>query len=89
MTSREKRIEFWDFLTTEKVQRPRGVTNRRLAKVREKVLANDFFWADVIERHGATHMTAVEFYVEENRARSDHSRSNFWSMVREQISIEE
>lgn len=86
MIPESKRIEFWDYLLAEKRPRPKGVTTRRLLKVRQEVIADDFFWDDVIYRFGATHVSAREFYGEERRFASDQSRSNFWAMVREKIS---
>lgn len=85
MIEQEKRFEFWDYLTNEKTTRPKGVTVTRLEKIKTQIMEDDSFWEDVISRHGADFMSAIEFYAEGRRARSDHSRANFWSMVRERI----
>jgi hypothetical protein len=85
MVNQEKRIEYWNYLTTEKAERPKGVTDKRLEKIKSEILADDQFWFQVIERHGAEFMSPVELYAEERRNRADHSRGNFWSMIREKI----
>lgn len=80
----DKRNEFWDYLLAEKIGRPVGVTPKRLEKVKDVVLANDFLWNDVVLRHGGEGTSPNEFYASDSY-NAQHSRSNFWSMVRETV----
>lgn len=82
---RWKRIQFWTYLVNEKVPRPIGVTDRRLEKIKEAVLMDNFLWSDVVLRFGAGARGAREFYTEDTPS-AKQSRSNFWAMVREKIS---
>jgi len=85
MIEESKKIEFWNFLTTEKNQaRPKGITIQRLAVVKPLAIESDM-WLDVIERHGAEERTAQEFYQSAEEA-STLSRADFWKAVREIIS---
>jgi hypothetical protein len=50
MITENKRIEFWNFLTTEKFQpRPKGITIQRLAVVKGAIINSDNFWLVVID----------------------------------------
>lgn len=84
-----KRADFWNFLTSEKGFRPKGITPKRLEAAKPHILLDDYIWEDVIIRHGASEVTAEEFFsgphTDEHRFRQDHARSNFWAMVRERI----
>ena len=63
MTEESKRIEYWNFLTSEKNQpRPKGLTIHRLAVIKPLLIAQHDLWSQVIERHGAGTLTAAEFY---------------------------
>lgn len=81
MIEESKKNEFWNFLTTEKNQpRPKGITIQRLAVIKPIAIESDL-WFDVIERHGATNRTALEFY-QSAEATSTDSRAIFWEAVR-------
>ena len=81
MIKESKKIEFWNFLTTEKNQpRPKGITVQRLAVIKPIAIKSDL-WLDVIERQGATERNAQEFYQSTDAASTD-SRTDFWKAVR-------
>lgn len=81
MISENKRIEFWNFLTTEKNQpRPKGITVQRLAVIKPILLGFDELWLTVIDQHGALDRTAAEFYGS-NEEKSVRSRADFWTTV--------
>ena len=82
MTEESKRIEYWNFLTSEKNQpRPKGLTVHRLAVVKPLLIAQPDLWSRVIELHGAEAITAAEFY-QSGEASAIRSRAEFWDAVR-------
>jgi hypothetical protein len=82
MPEESKRIEYWNFLTSEKNQaRPKGLTIHRLAVIKPLLIARDDLWIQVIERHGAAALTAAEFYQSGNLS-AVGSRTDFWDAVR-------
>ena len=82
MTEESKRIEYWNFLTSEKNQpRPRGLTVHRLAVIKPLLIAQPDLWSRVIELHGAEVLTATEFY-QSGEASAVRSRADFWNAVR-------
>lgn len=86
MISESKKIEFWNFLTTEKNQpRPKGITVHRLAMLKPAMLGSDDLWQQVIEDSGAADRSAAEFYESDENSSVD-SRAVFWSAVRRLIS---
>ncbi len=81
MIKESKKIEFWNFLTTEKNQpRPKGITVQRFAVIKPIAIKSDL-WLDVIERQGATERNAQEFYQSTDAASTD-SRTDFRKAVR-------
>jgi hypothetical protein len=77
-----KRIEFWNFLVTEKNQaRPKGITIQRLAVIKPVLIGSDELWSNVINLHGAADRTASEFY-QSNELAANQSRTAFWDAVR-------
>lgn len=77
MIEKTKKIEFWNFLTTEKNQpRPKGITPQRLAVIKPLVLESDV-WREVIGQSEAKNQTAAEFY-QSGDAASKLSRTIFW-----------
>lgn len=81
MITEIKRIEFWNFLTTEKNQpRPKGITQQRLAVIKPLVIESNI-WQDVIGHSETNNQAAVEFYQSGNAA-SKLSRTVFWAAVR-------
>jgi hypothetical protein len=82
MTEESKRIEYWNFLTTEKNQpRPKGLTVHRLAVIKPLLISQDDLWSQVIEGHGARALTAAEF-CQSGDLSSVLSRTDFWDAVR-------
>jgi hypothetical protein len=82
MTDDNKRIEFWNFLVTEKNQpRPKGITIQRLAVIKPLLIGSDELWSKVINVHSAANRTASEFY-QSNEQAAIHSRTAFWDAVR-------
>jgi hypothetical protein len=81
MIAENKRIEFWNFLTSEKNQpRPKGITVQRLAVIKPALLGFDELWSTVIGQHGADDRTAAEFYGSKE-GKSVQSRADFWTIV--------
>lgn len=77
------RIIYWDHYlsTSHKRERPKGVTDKRLEKIKEFILANDLFWQESY-RHGINGFTPIDFH-KYRPASYLHLKSNFWSMIRE------
>jgi hypothetical protein len=89
MIEESKKIEFWNFLTTEKNQpRPKGITTQRLAVIKPAILGSDDLWLEVIENHGAGDRAAAEFY-QSREVASVQSRADFWEAVRTMIAQDE
>lgn len=82
MTEESKRIEYWNFLTSEKNQpRPKGLTVHRLAVIKPLLIAQPDLWSQVIELQGAGTLTAAEFY-QSGDLSAIRSRADFWDAVR-------
>jgi hypothetical protein len=87
MINESKRIEFWNFLTTEKNQpRPKGITVQRLAVIKSDLISSDEIWRVVIELPGVGDRGAAEFYRSHEPA-SVSSRMEFWNAVRSHIRL--
>ena len=81
MIEKKKKIEFWNYLTTEKNQpRPKGITIQRLAVIKPIAIESDL-WTKVIEEHRASERTAQEFYQSQESA-ALQSRALFWEAIR-------
>ena len=88
MIEETKKIEYWNFLTTEKNQpRPKAITAQRLAVIKLLVIGSDV-WRDVIGWPEINSQSAAEFYQSENAA-AKLSRTIFWQAVRAVIAQEE
>jgi hypothetical protein len=89
MIAESKRIEFWNFLTAEKNQaHPKGITIQRLAVIKPILISLDDLWLTVIDQYGAVNRGAAEFY-QSNEEASVHSRTEFWTAVRNIIRHDE
>jgi DNA polymerase sigma len=85
MITENKRIEFWNFLTTEKFQpRPKGITIQRLAVLKPAIIASEELWLIVITKYNANNREASEFY-RSNEESAICSRTDFWSAVQSRI----
>lgn len=81
MIEETKKIEYWNFLTTEKNQpRPKGITRQRLAVIKLLIIKSEV-WREIIGQAGAKNQTAAEFY-QAGDAASKLSRTIFWETVR-------
>ena len=81
MIEETRKIEFWNFLTTEKNQpRPKGITAQRLAVIKPLVIGSGI-WQQIIEQAAINNQAAAEFYQSGNAA-SKLSRTVFWATVR-------
>lgn len=86
MSSQNQRENFWDYLINEKQYRPYWATKKRLALIKDEILADDYFWFQVIERFGAEgNAFASRFYDAHPKANTDGSRANFWGMISERV----
>jgi hypothetical protein len=82
MIEESKRIEYWNYLTTEKNQpRPKGITVQRLAVIKLELIRRAEVWRRIIESHGALERRAADFY-ESSDPSSVRSRTDFWEAVR-------
>jgi len=81
MIPRDAREAYWKVLTAAAYPKPCGVTSRRLEKVKPTIMADDFFWQDVIGRHGAMRFQPDRFLQEQEAAVVEHCLGNFWGMV--------
>lgn len=89
MIAEIKKIEFWNFLTTEKNQpRPKGITIHRLALLKPVIIGSDDLWRQVVESSGAANRSAADFYQSDERSSVD-SRAAFWGAVRRLITEQE
>jgi hypothetical protein len=82
MISKNRRLEFWNFLIAEKNQpRPKGITSHRLSVIRPKILDLDEIWIKVIVPETTGERSASDFFGSKEPA-SAISRTEFWSAVR-------
>lgn len=82
MISKNRRLEFWNFLVAEKNQpRPKGITAHRLSVIRPMILDLDEIWIKVIGSDVAGERSASDFYGSKD-PESVLSRTEFWSAVR-------
>ncbi len=89
MISQNRKLEFWNFLISEKNQpRPKGITIQRLAVIKPILIGFDDLWLTIIDQYGAVDRGAAEFY-QSNEAASVHSRTEFWTAVRNLIRDDE
>lgn len=47
----EKKIEYWNHFLTLENYWSRGVTRKRLERVKSHIWNNNHFWSDVLQRH--------------------------------------
>jgi hypothetical protein len=84
MIPEQKKAQYWNHFVTrwvvDKVGGAHGMTGPKLRKVKPIIWDDNFFWSDVIARHGGMGMTP-----EEMQARRpgvyDHCLGNFWGMI--------
>ena len=89
MISEKRKLEFWNFLTSEKNQpRPKGITTQRLAVIRPAILDLDEVWLKIIGPDNTGERSAADFYGSKE-PESVISRTEFWSAVRSLIRQDE
>lgn len=76
-----KKHEYWDYYTSEpfKTYRPRGITDLRLQKIKSVIWGWDYFWDDVVVRHGGLDVKPTQM----DKDTFDHSIGNFYGMMYE------
>lgn len=83
MTLDELKEAYWNCFTTSKsYPKPFGVTPKRLQKVKAEIMADKFFWDDVLFRHGCDKFPDPNEYLK-NRDKEtvEHCQGNFWGMI--------
>ena len=86
MIDEEKKAQYWNHFTDEsnRVFRPKKITDIRLKLIKEIVIGDDFLWQKVISRPHALDKSPNEL-----KATSpldyQQTRANFWAMIREKI----
>lgn len=81
IVSTEKKEEVWSHFSKIKPW-PYGVTAKRLEKIKPVVFAWDFFWQDIVLRHGLLDQSPEQLK-ETEREVYNHCDGNFWGMVYE------
>lgn len=89
MISENRKLEFWNFLISEKNQpRPKGITMQRLAVIRPAILSLEDVWLKIVDQNEIGDRSAVDFYGSKEPAAND-SRTEFWEAVRKMIRQDE
>lgn len=82
MISQNRKLEYWNYLISEKNQpRPKGITIQRLAVIRPAILCLDDLWMRIVDSQDAGESSAAEFYGANEPGAID-SRTEFWNAVR-------
>ncbi len=86
MISEEKKAEYWNHFTDESGRsfRPKKITDVRLKQIKETVLADNFFWREVVLPSAALNKTPDELK-ETSPSEYRQARANFWAKIREKI----
>lgn len=77
-TTPQQREAIWMHFTSH--SRPRGITTKKLNRIKKTLMMNDEFWADIIFRHGLDRETPDEL-LKTNKAIYDHCLGNFWATI--------
>lgn len=87
MISQEKKFEYWNHFTDEaqKSFRPKKITDIRLKQIKSIVFNDDSLWEKVLSRYYAIDKTPAELR-ETSPPDYELARSNFWALIRENIS---
>ena len=82
--SEEMKIYVWNYMVNlPKKERPNGCTDKRLQKAHKAVFASEFFWDDVVNRHGLNEDELLPELKEQEPEVYDHCVGNFWGMLME------
>jgi len=83
-----KRLEYWNhFVSRWAVEGVGGgyrVTGRRLWKIRDKMLADDDFWQDIVLRHSGLDKTPEQLMAVMPEV-YNHCLGNFWGMIYQEL----
>jgi hypothetical protein len=83
MINDEKKNEVWKhFVSLPKSYRPNGLTDKRLEKVKYIIWKTEFFWDDVVCRHGLLDVSIVDLKLLDKET-YEHCMGNFWGMMME------
>jgi len=80
--SEEKKEQYWTHFSEAKKYHPKSLTDNRLAKIKEIVWADYFFWQDILVRHNGIQMSPEEMERDEPAA-YDHCMGNMMGMIME------
>lgn len=76
-----QKTETWAYFESlPKRQRPHGLTDRRLVKAKSLLWNDEFFWMDIVLRHGLDKDSPGELQEKEPQV-YDHLVGNFWGQV--------
>lgn len=82
--SERKKHEYWNHFIgqwiVEKVGGGHGITGAKLRRIKFAIWYDEFFWSDVILRHGAQDISP-ERLREARPEVYDHCLGNFWGMI--------
>jgi hypothetical protein len=83
ITPIELKNAYWKYFTDKtKFKRPFGCTDKRLEKIKDEIFKDDFFWMDVIWRHGCNKYINPEDYKSAVMPEDfEHCRGNFFGMI--------
>lgn len=90
MTFDELKETYWECftklsssrLTAAGYPKPFGVTAKRLEKIKPVIMADKFFWDDVLLRHGCDKFPdPLQYLKTKDAATVDHCQGNFWGMI--------
>ena len=86
MIDQQKKSQYWKHFTDEsnKIFRPKKITEIRLKQVKEIVLGDDFLWREVLSSRHALDNTPIELK-EISPSDYQQARANFWAIVRGKI----
>lgn len=81
--SDEKKKEVWNYMgSLPKRERPQGCTTVRMLKIYRDVFQTEYFWEDVVLRHGLNEISLDELK-EKDPETYEHCVGNFWGMLME------
>lgn len=80
----EMKMYVWNYMVAlPKGERPNGCTDKRLQKVWEIAFKTEYFWDDVVSRHGVSDEMLLPQLKETDPETYDHCIGNFWGMLME------
>ena len=80
--SEELKNRWWNHYITSKVYWTHGVTLQRLEKIKSIVFKDNFFWSDILLRHGGSNYKPEELKKRDSDI-YDHLMGNMSGMIHE------